>query len=378
MFFLARKNLFAEKTRLIMSISGVAFAVLLILVLGGLYRGWQTKITAYIDSLSTDLVVGQAGSADTTHSMSFLPATLAADLRQVQGVTRIDQFNGRQITVNDPRTSRSAPMRGKKGQEWRIFIVGIDPAAGRNGPLKMVSGTANIVDGQVIIDQAFSRKTGYGLGDIVPIAGQKLTVAGISTGGNSLIYQYTFVTENDVRQILQLGPLVNYFLVSAGNPAGVTASLERQFPELNVMTKEEFAANNRKIVTEVFLPIVGILFVIAFIVGSAIVGLTIYTATIEKSREYGVLKAIGSSNGLLYRVVLEQSFIAGAAGFVIGLGLSFLVSWLAGYFISGFITAVGLTDVVLVFATAMLMSLLAAWIPAKRLASIDPALVFKA
>lgn len=366
MFFLARKNLFAEKTRLIMSISGVAFAVLLILVLGGLYRGWQTKITAYIDSLDTDLVVGQAGSADTTHSMSFLPATLTNELQQVPGVTRVDEFMGRQITVND------------KGQEWRIFIVGIDPAAGRNGPLKMVSGTADISDGQVIIDQAFSRKAGYGLGDIVPIAGRRLTVAGISTGGNSLIYQYTFVTANDVRQILQLGPLVNYFLVSSSNPTGVSASLERQFPELNVMTRGEFAANNRKIVTEVFLPIVGILFVIAFIVGSAIVGLTIYTATIEKSREYGVLKAIGSSNGLLYRVVLEQSFIAGAAGFVIGLGLSFLVSWLAGYFISGFITAVGLADIGLVFITAMLMSLLAAWIPARRLASIDPALVFKA
>ncbi len=365
MFFLAKKNLFAEKTRLIMSISGVAFAVLLILMLGGLYRGWQTKITAYIDSLNTDLVVGQAGSADTTHSMSFLPATLADDLRQVRSVTRVDEFMGRQITVSD------------KGQEWRIFIVGINPAAGRNGPIKMISGTANIADGQVIIDQAFSRKTGYGLGDIVPIAGQRLTVAGISTGGNSLIYQYTFVTENDVREILQLGPLVNYFLVSTNNPTDVTVSLEQQFPDLNVMTKAEFAENNRKIVTEVFLPIVGILFVIAFVVGSAIVGLTIYTATIEKSREYGVLKAIGASNGLLYRVVLEQSFIAGAAGFIIGLGLSFVISWMAGYFISGFITAVSLMDVVLVFVAAMLMSLLAAWIPAKRLASIDPALVFK-
>lgn len=377
MLFLAKKNLFAEKTRLVISIGGVAFAVLLILVLGGLYRGWQTKITAYIDSLNADLVVGQAGSADTTHSMSFLPSTIAAELQQVPGVTRVDEFMGRQITVNEPRTSRSAPVRGKQGKEFRIFLVGYDPSAGRNGPLKMVSGTADISDGQVIIDQAFSRKAGYQLGDTVPIAGKSLTVAGISTGGNGLIYQYTFVTENDVRQILQLGPLVNYFLVSTDNPTGVTASLERQFPDLNVMTREEFAANNRKIVTEVFLPIVGILFVIAFIVGSAIVGLTIYTATIEKSREYGVLKAIGASNGLLYRVVLEQSFIAGAAGFVIGLGLSFVVSWVAGYFISGFISAVGWADVGLVFVAATLMSLLAAWIPARRLALIDPALVFK-
>ncbi len=365
MFFLARRNLFAEKTRLVISIGGVAFAVLLILVLGGLYRGWQTKITAYIDSLQTDLVVGQAGSADTTHSMSFLPSATAVELQQVPGVRQIDEFMGRQTTVSD------------KGKEWRIFLMGFDPVAGRNGPIKMVRGTAAIADGQIIIDQALARKTGYAIGDSIPLAGRNLTVAGISSGGDSLIYQYAFVTKNDVRQILQLGTMVNYFLVSADDPVAVAAELKQRFPDLNVMTRAEFADNNRKLVTEVFLPIVGMLFVIAFVVGSAVVGLTIYTATIEKSREYGVLKAIGASNGLLYRVVLEQSFLAGAVGFVIGLGLSFLVRWLAGYFISGFITSIGWVDAGLVFAAAMLMSLIAAWIPARRLASLDPALVFK-
>ena len=53
MFFLARKNLFAEKTRLLISIGGVAFSVLMILVVGGLYRGWQIRITEFVDSVDT-------------------------------------------------------------------------------------------------------------------------------------------------------------------------------------------------------------------------------------------------------------------------------------------------------------------------------------
>ena len=153
--------------------------------------------------------------------------------------------------------------------------------------------------------------------------------------------------------------------------------LSQQFPELAIMTKQEFIDNNKSLVTETFLPIVGILVAISFIVGSAIIGLTIYTATIEKSREYGMLKAIGSSNGLLYRIVLEQSFIAGAAGFVIGLLLSFIVSWIAASLVAGFISTIGLQDAAAVFVAAMLMSLLAAWVPARRLGSLDPALVFK-
>lgn len=348
-----------------MSIGGVAFAVLLILVLGGLYRGWQTKLTVYLQSLDADFVVGQEGSADTTHSMSFLPATLGNQLQQIPGVVQVDEFIGRQIMVTD------------KGKEFRIFLVGYDPSTGRNQPLGLKSGTRNITDGQVVIDEAFARKAGYGLGDTVPVAGQDLKVAGISTEGNSLIYQYVFVTKDDARTILQLGPQTNYFLVKANNPTAVEAQLAQAYPELNAMTKDEFIVNNKKLVTETFLPIVGILFVIAFGVGSAIVGLTIYTATIEKSREYGVLKAIGSSNGLLYRVVLEQSFIAGAIGFIIGLGLSYVVSWLASTYVSGFISTITWLDALIVFAAAMAMSLVASWIPAKRLASIDPALVFK-
>lgn len=366
MFLLAKKNLFAEKTRLVMSISGVAFAVLLILVLSGLYRGWQTKLTVYLQSLDADLVVGQQGSADTTHSMSFLPATLAEQLRQIPGITQVDDFMGRQIMVTD------------KGKDFRVFLVGFEPDTGRNRPLGLKSGTADITDGQIVIDEALARKGSYRLGDSVPLAGQKLTVAGISTQGNSLIYQYVFVTKSDARMILQLGPQTNYFLVKTTDPATVQQKLAQSFPELNAMTKAEFIDNNKKLVTETFLPIVGILFAIAFLVGSAIVGLTIYTATIEKSCEYGVLKAIGSSNTTLYRVVLAQSFIAGAIGFVIGLVLSLLVSRIASYAVSGFISSIGWSDALWVFAAAMLMSLLASWIPAKRLASIDPALVFKA
>ncbi len=48
------------------------------------------------------------------------------------------------------------------------------------------------------------------------------------------------------------------------------------------------------------------------VVGLSVAGLTIYTATVEKSREYGILKAEGSTNRFLYRVVIEQSLVTKA------------------------------------------------------------------
>jgi putative ABC transport system permease protein len=71
-------------------------------------------------------------------------------------------------------------------------------------------------------------------------------------------------------------------------------------------------------VDETFLPIVSVLVVIGFVGGVAVIGLTIYTATMEKSREYGVLKALGASNGRLYRIVSHQALISGVLGYILG------------------------------------------------------------
>ena len=65
---------------------------------------------------------------------------------------------------------------------------------------------------------------------------------------------------------------------------------------------------------------------IGFLVGGAVIALTTYTATIEKARDFGVLKAIGASDRFLYRIVVEQSVIVGVAGAAIGVAASALAA----------------------------------------------------
>ena len=79
---------------------------------------------------------------------------------------------------------------------------------------------------------------------------------------------------------------------------------------------------------------IGLMVAIAFVVGVLVVGLVIYTATIERRREYGALKAIGARNRTLYGVVTTQAVIAAVAGAVAGIGLAYgaagLRSWPGG------------------------------------------------
>jgi putative ABC transport system permease protein len=59
----------------------------------------------------------------------------------------------------------------------------------------------------------------------------------------------------------------------------------------------------RKEIDDTFLPIIGIILYIGFVVGGAVVSLTLYTATIERFRDFGVMKAVCASAGFLYRIV---------------------------------------------------------------------------
>jgi len=117
--------------------------------------------------------------------------------------------------------------------------------------------------------------------------------------------------------------------------------------------------------------------VVAFIVGLAVAGLTIYTATIEKSREYGILKAEGFTNSYLYRVVFEQSMVTGFLGFLVGATMTIVVGPLAHSQVPQFVVFVRWQDIIGIAFATLLMALIAAYIPVRRLTNIDPVSVFK-
>ena len=123
---------------------------------------------------------------------------------------------------------------------------------------------------------------------------------------------------------------------------------------------------------------IGLMVAIAFVVGVLVVGLVIYTATIERRREYGALKAIGARNRTLYRVVTIQAVIAAVAGAVLGVGLAYG----AGAGPHGLAAAVprrrsSPRRSAVVLASSLLMALLAALIPARSVARLEPAEVFR-
>jgi putative ABC transport system permease protein len=135
--------------------------------------------------------------------------------------------------------------------------------------------------------------------------------------------------------------------------------------------------NDRKGIGRIYDAPLGLMVAIAFVVGVLVVGLVIYTATVERRREYGALKAIGMRNRTLYRLVASQALIAAVAGGLLGAGLAFglgavLVTWRPQ-----FPVVIELGAVAAALGASLLMALLAALAPARAMAGLAPAEVFR-
>jgi putative ABC transport system permease protein len=366
MFLLARKNLLVHKGRFLLAIAGISASIVLVLLLMGLYAGWREDMSTYLRHVHADLWVGQKGASDLFHTLSLLPVIGEQPLRQVEGVGQVSSFVGRLMTCE------------VRGQQRHTFIVGVDDA--ENGAVEIVAGRGEVHDGEIIIDLVFARKEGIQLGDTLTVAGQALLVVGIARGGNCFLYQYAFVTLAQARRLFGLDGIVNYFLVRLSPTAStkeVVSRIENATPLVSVFSKDQFIANNLSLTGDNFLPILRVLEVIGLLVGTVLIGLTVYTLTVERGPEYGVLKAVGAPDRTLYRTAALQALTCGLVGWLLGVPLSWGVVALAQYFVPQFPAASYPRHALWMLGCTVGMSLIAASLPARRIAHIDPLLAFK-
>src|SRR3990167_267182 len=100
MLLIAVRNLFQEKSRLLISVGWVAFSIVLIMVLTGLYRGWNDKMGQYIRSVPADLWVMQDGTEDMFHTPSVLPLDYESKIASTEGVESAKPFSGRRVAFH--------------------------------------------------------------------------------------------------------------------------------------------------------------------------------------------------------------------------------------------------------------------------------------
>ena len=373
MLLVARKNLFAEKTRLAISIGGVALSVFLIGILLSLFRGWSEQVGSFVEDVPADLWVASDRATDFAAAGSLLPDFLG---RQLELVPETDVVSP--LIVRPLEMSRATD---DFDDTFDVQLVGYDPKRALGGPLEIVEGKSPPGPGEIVVDIAMRDRHGVEIGDRLVRGPKSLTVVGYAKGGDFIYTQVGHVTIDTALDFLDFLPQWRtFFVMTLDDPSQanlVAARMALATPGVKYIPGDEFADDTRDRILGNVLPILIVVLILAFVVGLAVAGLTIYTATVEKLREYGILKAEGFTNPFLYRVVFEQSMVTGALGFLVGAGLTFLVAPFAQDIVPQFVVYVRWQDTVFVASVTLLMALIAAYIPIRRIASIDPVTVFK-
>lgn len=365
---IAWKNLAGERTRFAISVAGVGFAVVLILVLRGVYSGIIAEATRYVRTSGADLWVAQEGTpADFLQSRSLLPVADQALIERVPGVEEVAPLVSRPVGLN------------LGGRDTDLFLLGVAPGTTLGWPEAVRARRSLPKPGEVAVDRVFARNFGLKVGDTLPIGPDGLRVGAVVGGGNAVAFQFAWANLADVAGLLGMEGVTSYYLVRAGgDAAAVGERIAARVPGTQVFAGTELADRNADNLQEGFLPVVWVLVLVAFVTGTAIIGLIIYTATVEKRKEYGVLKAIGFSNRRLYALVFQQSLLAATAGFVAGTGLSLVLGPLIERAVPVFVTRIGPGDILFAGVGALAMAVVASFIPARPVARLDPAEVFRA
>jgi putative ABC transport system permease protein len=364
--FLARRNLFQDKTRLALSMGGVALAVMLILLLNGFLTGVNRQLTSYLTFSPGSIVVAQKGVRNLLGATSLLPQGIIANTQAIEGVEKVVPILSQFVILD---------LHDKKQP---AYLIGYDPDRG-GGPWQMGIGTEPKTDNDIVMDEVLAKRHGMQIGDNFKVMGNVFKIVGFSKGTSSWMTSFIFIRKTAAENLLRIPQATSFLLVtpaSGQTPVELSQRLDA-ISGADALTKTEMAANDIKLFAKVFSAPLKLMAAIAFLVGTMIVGLVIYTATVERQREYGVLKAIGASNKILYGVVLTQALIATFLGSLIGVPLAYWIGQSIMFIRPQFLVVLDPRDVALALLAGLGMALAAALFPARVVAGLAPAEVFR-
>jgi putative ABC transport system permease protein len=374
MVSLARKNLMHDRLRFAITVAGVAFAVTLVLVQVGLFMGLLAKATVTIEHSAADLWVTSKNTPNVDFAHTF-PETAVLRVRGVPGVQRADNLIIQFMNIQLPN-----------GAEEGCLVYALQDFKAWSLPWNAQGAdVSDLARGQnILMDVSAERRFGrFAIGDYREILHRRFKIIGTTTGAASFttapIVFMDYGNAQELSDLLQ--GRTDYVLVKTAPGAdvqAVAAEIRRRLPFNDVHTRDEWASKSRAywVISTGLGMNMGVTVFLGILVGIVVVAQTLYTSAVEHVTEFGTVKAIGGSNWDIYRILGEQALISAVVGFALGglialamrpvmakLYLNVLVS-------SGFAAAV--------FLGTVLMCLGAAMLSFRRVARIDPALVFRA
>lgn len=360
-----RRFLFVDRRRATLTVLGVAASLLLVLVLDGIFAGAIERVTSYIRSSPAEVFVSQGGVRTMHMSASALPADTADVLAAVPGVAWAA-----------PIGFTSGSISGPAGRQLS-YLIGYDAATGRGGPAALVAGRAPGA-GEAVLDEQAADRLGVGLGETFTALGTPVRAVGFSTGGSSITNTTVFV---DAAQFARIrDDRVSYVLVDADPgtaPEVVADRIRGETPGVTVQTREEFARSEARVVTDMSADLLRLMSAIGLLIALAVIALGLMTATLDRLRDFAVLKALGARTGRLAGAVTMQVVLTVTLAVAVATAVALALGWALPRVAPAVQISVTAAAVAQTSVSALVVGLVAALWPLRRIAALDAASAFR-
>jgi len=371
---LARRNLLHDRVRFAVTLTGIVFSVVLAAIQLGLFVGFARATADLITHSGADVWIMSRGVGNLENAVAF-PEQRLYRVHAAPGVAEVQKH-----------VVQFATWKRPDGADEGCLLIGVAlDGAGMGGPWNLVDGSLHALAAPdaVIVDELYKGKLGItALGQTFEIRGRRARVVGFTRGIRTFTTAPPVFTsfKNAQNFAGTREDQTLFLLVKAApgvDPAQLAAHLQATVPDITALTTGAWAGKQRDY--WMFGTGAGVTVLIAaglgLLVGVVVVAQTIYSSTVDHLREFGTLKAMGATNGYLYRVILEQAAISAVLGSTVAIGVALAAARLSQQGTTAIILPAPL--VAGLFGLTLLMCLAAAVVSINKVTRIDPAMVFK-
>ena len=300
--------------RTLLSALLIAVPVTLILTLVGLTHGMLRDSEQRARGIGADIWVRPPGTAFATSlSGAPIPEKMVDFLQQQPHV----------------RLALGSVVQAVEGVTVIVNGVDLQKFDEMSGGLQYVQGGPPKAPNDIIIDQYYAAQKGLHVGSTFMMLGNHTwRVSGIFTGGKLSRIILPIRTLQELTS--SPGKVTQIFLKldDPKNTETVIAALKMKLPDYSIYSMADlsslYSASNYAGVNSFITVVVAV----GVIIGFFVVCLSMYMAVLQRTREIGILKSLGATNGFIVRIIVAEGLLLGVAGTIIGIGFSFGSWWL--------------------------------------------------
>ncbi|HYF78542.1 MAG TPA: ABC transporter permease [Symbiobacteriaceae bacterium] len=378
MLHLAWKNVKFRKMRALLTILGIASSISLVVLMTGIMTGTEKSFVDSFAQMAGEVRIQPKSDALSGTSTDLVPqgALLSPEaVRKITDAARGYDASRSSAVVYQPLIPASAPnmpdvmvLHGVEPGKEQVGLRGVAIAAGEG----KLTGERDLIIGNGALT-ALGTRDGrtYTIGDEVSLQdGATFTIKGIAEKRDTFTDSLAIVPIKTAQTLLQRQDNVNFVVLNypVDTVKETAAALEEQLPEFEVVTADAMLESVNKALDgqrTFFALINGTVYFTAV----AIIFMVMYTAVMERTREIGTMRAVGTPRSAVVTGILSEAVILTLVGAILAAVPGYFIivtGWAmlpAGQF---------LAEVARTFGAAVLIALGSCLYPAARAARINP------